>query len=164
MIFVVNDPMLVQSDHLPAKSKRKPDIIKVSLKTFKRWLRLPDNTDFNTCQVLAANREIKIFGKPCWIDVGQFWELKLGRSLSDLVTNGKEKTTFRGEDFSTSKSVPGMFYPNCEHLVERKKLTRLPCPETPWGLNVRHSNGREPMTRKMLERDPRSSLRLLVAR
>ena len=89
VIFVVNDLMIVQSDHLPAKSKRKPDIIKVSLKTFKRWLQLPD---FDTCRLRAATDNIKIFGKPYWIDVGQFWELKLGHTLAYLVT--KEKVKF----------------------------------------------------------------------
>ena len=107
MIFFANDPMIVQSDHLPAKSKRKPDIIKVSLKTFKRWLHLPDNTDFDTCRLRAAAGSIKIFGTPYWIDVEQFWELKFGRTLADLVT--KKKVKFHREACSTKGSVPSMF-------------------------------------------------------
>jgi hypothetical protein len=117
VIFVVNDPMIVQSDHLPAKSKRKPDIIKVSLKTFKRWLQLPDNTDFNTCRSRAGTGKIKISGKPYWIDVGQFWELKLGCTLADLVTN--EKVKFHREACSTKGSIPSMFVRIHEPLVDR---------------------------------------------
>ena len=83
VIFVVNNPMIVLSDHLPAKSKRKPDI---TLQTFKRWLKLSDDTDFNACRLIVANGEIKIFGKPYWTDVGQ---LKLGCVLADLVTKNE---------------------------------------------------------------------------
>ena len=34
VIFVVNDPIFLVSDHLPFPAKRKPDIILVSLETF----------------------------------------------------------------------------------------------------------------------------------
>jgi len=107
VIFVVNNPMIVQSDHLPAKSKRKPDIIKVSLQTFKRWLKLSDGTDFNACRLIIANGKIKIFGKPYWTDVGQ---LKLGCVLADLVT--KTKVPFLREASSTRKTFPDMFRPD----------------------------------------------------
>jgi hypothetical protein len=59
VIFVVNDPMIVESDHLPAKSKRKPDIIKVSLKTFKLWLQLTDSTTFDQCREIIAKGKLK---------------------------------------------------------------------------------------------------------
>jgi hypothetical protein len=101
--------MIVQSEHLPAKSKRKPDIIKVSLKTFRRWLKLPDDTDFDACRS-RANGKIKISGKPYWTDVAQFWELKLGRIPEELAT--KVKMKFSRDVCSTNEAVPGMFRPD----------------------------------------------------
>lgn len=109
VIFIVNDPMIVESDDLPAKSKRKPDIIKVSLKTFKLWFQLSDDTTFDQCREKIAKGKLIISGKPYWMDVAQFWELKFGHVLKDVKCMLKKQVS---KEFSTGATVPGKYHPD----------------------------------------------------
>jgi hypothetical protein len=68
-----------QSDHWPAKSKRQPDMIQVSLKTFKLWFHLTENTTFDQCRAFIAKHKHKIFlERHTGWTIAQFWELKFG--------------------------------------------------------------------------------------
>lgn len=102
VIFVVNDPVIIHSPYLENAPKRKPDIILVTLDTFKQWYSLGDVT-FDRCRRMAAHpQELSAAVPRTWSDVIQFWELKaedVEPSAVDILQqysdNGITKSTIR---------------------------------------------------------------------
>jgi len=81
VIFVVNDPVIIQSPLLENAPKKKPDIILVTLPTFQRWYKF--NGGFEQCMALA--KVLDPNESRSWDDVIQFWELKAQEARPDVV-------------------------------------------------------------------------------
>lgn len=109
VIFVVNDPAIVYSPELEHSSKRKPDIILISLATFRKWYGFT-NATFTQCRTLNT-KELGEDVIRTWSDVIQFWELKLQDSTAvlDLL---KGYTDEGMSKFTRSLSTSGQYYPS----------------------------------------------------
>ena len=128
VIFIVNDPMFVESSHLPSSvTKRKPDIVLTTLKSCKRWLNIEGSATFQQCKERVAKKcegDVKAKGKQAdvkdkrkakvkqsedtqkekrdWAPVWQFLELKMHKKLK-----GRQavfKTTFNIGSLTTPPS------------------------------------------------------------
>ena len=109
VIFVVNDPMIIQSDYLENAPKRKPDIILVALATFKRWYNF--NGDFRACMALADALDTDV--PRTWSDVIQFWELKAQEARPDAAGILK---SFNSNGMTTSQESQGQHYSHLWNL------------------------------------------------
>jgi hypothetical protein len=114
-IFVVNDPTIIESVYLGTTTKRKPDIILLSLAKFRTLCGFPENANFLDCCVEASGRhkdkkedkkEDKK-AKPTWLDVIQFWELKAA-AIEPQIANILISYNADG----TTKYSPGQYYSN----------------------------------------------------
>lgn len=80
VIFLVNDTATIIGPDLP--TKRKPDIILVSLPTLRSWLGdTCDHYNFNDCVSHLSKKPIPKHVKRSWIEIIQFWELKATMAL-----------------------------------------------------------------------------------
>lgn len=112
VIFVVNDPVIIQAPYLENAPKRKPDIILVKLDTFKRWYGLGNGCEtFDYCRKMAAcHQELSASVPRTWSDVIQFWELKAEKVEPVAVDLLKEYTDEGMTKSTTSPSVSGQYY------------------------------------------------------
>ena len=109
MIFVVNDPVVVEVPGL--STKRKPNIILISLKTLKSWLgETCEHYNFQDCVTHLAKNSIPEATRS-WLDVIQFWELKATPALparekeintvqyskQDIISAGRTTSDLSGE-------------------------------------------------------------------
>lgn len=63
VMFIVNDPMFVESNHLPAYvRKRNPDIVSVTLEFCKKWLDVKEPGTFQQCKLTVAEEEEEVEG------------------------------------------------------------------------------------------------------
>jgi hypothetical protein len=59
-IFIRNDPMFVESIHLPdSVTKRKPDVVLVELESGKKWLGVEESGTFQQCRETAGKAKTK---------------------------------------------------------------------------------------------------------
>ena len=59
-IFIRNDPILVESMHLPdCVTKRRPDIVSVELESAKKWLDIEESGTFERCREAASEAKTK---------------------------------------------------------------------------------------------------------
>jgi len=107
MVFIRNDPMFVESIHLPDfVTKRKPDVVLVEIESGKKWLGVEASGTFQQCKEEAGKVKTKGKGKKkgkgmptavgkgkagvkqkekCgWMPIAQFWEFKMLKKLKDL--------------------------------------------------------------------------------
>jgi hypothetical protein len=63
-IFIRNDPMYVESIHLPdSVTKRKPDVVLVELESGKKWLGVEESGTFQQCREAAGEAKTKAKAK-----------------------------------------------------------------------------------------------------
>jgi len=93
-MFIRNDPMFVESTHLPTYvTKTKPDVILAELECCKKWLGVESAT-FKRCAEIAGEsqgKRKKRKGKArnqeekCgWTPIVQFWEFRMLKRLKGL--------------------------------------------------------------------------------
>jgi hypothetical protein len=59
-IFIRNDPVFVESIHLPdSVTKRKPDVVLVELESGKKWLGVEESGTFQQCREAAGEAKTK---------------------------------------------------------------------------------------------------------
>ena len=64
MVFMRNDPMFVESIHLPdSVTKRKPDVVLVEIESGKKWLGVEASGTFQQCREEAGEVKSKEEGK-----------------------------------------------------------------------------------------------------
>jgi len=103
-MFIRNDPMFVESTHLPTYvTKRKPDVILAELECCKKWLGVEESATFKRCAEIAVEsqgkgKKRKGKGKKrkgkgnarnqeekCgWTPIVQFWEFRMLKRLKGL--------------------------------------------------------------------------------
>jgi len=99
IIFAINDPVVIESKHLEASTKRKPDLICLLAKRFRLLHEDCENYGFDDCVVIASRQEatksnFKEVTKTTWGDILQSWELEAKGKI-----NLEIRTDFRAEDF-----------------------------------------------------------------
>jgi hypothetical protein len=137
MSLVVNDPRLVESNHLPPKSKSKPYIYYQSFKQMGQ-VGLPNNATFEQCQGRYLENGT---GR----DVGQFWK--------DPIHFSKERVEF-------AKLLQLSVVLDLWTLVDSK------CPSTALPVLQWVAKGSQSASQRVssLKRSPMDTLELLVAR
>ena len=99
IIFAINYPMVIETKHLDASTKRKPDLICLLAKRFRLSYKDCEGYPFDAC-VLIASRERdtksknKEVTKTTWGDILQSWELEAKGKI-----NLEIPTDFKAEDF-----------------------------------------------------------------
>jgi len=99
IIFAINDPVVIESKHLDASTKRKPDLICLLAKRFRRLHEDCEHDPFHACVLIASKQkatkpDIKEVSKMNWGDILQSWELEAKRKI-----NLEIRTDFKAEDF-----------------------------------------------------------------
>ena len=99
VIFAINNPVVIETKHLDASTKRKPDLICLLAKTFRRLHEDCEDHPFDACVSIAGKpratkSNIKEVTKTTWGDILQSWELEVkGKINSEICTD------FKAEDF-----------------------------------------------------------------
>jgi hypothetical protein len=106
IIFAINDPVVIESKHLDASTKRKPDLICLLAKRFRLLHEDCEHYSFHACVLIASKQkatksDIKEVTKTTWGDILQSWELEAKRKI-DLEI----RTDFKAEDFSGMEILP----------------------------------------------------------
>jgi len=96
-MFIHNDPMFVESTHLPTYvTKTKPDVILAELECCKKWLGVEESATFKRCAEVAGESQGKGKGKKrrektrnpeekcSWTPIVQFWEFRMLKRLKGL--------------------------------------------------------------------------------
>jgi len=98
IIFAINDPVVIQSTHLPESTKRKPDFICLLAQRFRLLHEDCENHDFNDCVTIASkgnDPKSKVKKAACnWGDILQPWELEAKENIKLEI-----RTDFKAEEF-----------------------------------------------------------------
>ena len=99
IIFAINDPVVIESKHLEASTKRKPDLICLLAKRFRLLHEDCEHYGFDDCVLIASKQEstksnFKKDTKTTWGDVLQSWELEAKGKI-----NLEIRTDFKAGDF-----------------------------------------------------------------
>ncbi|KAM6495139.1 hypothetical protein JOM56_009762 [Amanita muscaria] len=106
IIFAINDPVVIESKHLDASTKRKPDLICLLAKRFRLLHEDCEHYSFHDCVLIASKQkatksDIKEVTKMTWGDILQSWELEAKRKI-DLEIH----TDFKAENFLGMEILP----------------------------------------------------------
>jgi hypothetical protein len=101
VIFAINDPVVIESKHLPVdlSTKRKPDLICLLAKRFRLLHEDCEHDPFDALVLIASKQNttksnIKEVTKTTWGDILQSWELEAKGKI-----NSEIRTDFKAEDF-----------------------------------------------------------------
>ena len=99
IIFAINDPVVIESKHLDASTKRKPDLICLLAKRFRLLHEDCEGHLFDACVLIAGKQNatksnVNEIRKTTWGDILQSWELEAKGKI-----NLKICTEFKAEDF-----------------------------------------------------------------
>jgi len=97
MVFMRNDPIFVESDHLPdSVTKRKPDVVLVEIESGKKWLGVEASGTFQQCREEAGKEgkgKAKERGKPkgqATAEVGKAKaKAEVGKGEAEVKQKGK---------------------------------------------------------------------------
>ena len=131
MVFMRNDPMFVESIHLPdSVTKRKPDVVSVEIESGKKWLGVEASGTFQQCreeagavkskgkgkataEVGKGEAEVKQKEKRGWMPIAQFWELKMRKRLKNLSTRLRSSFDMNSLAPSASGAPTGESFITC---------------------------------------------------
>lgn len=127
IIFVINDPVVIESTHLDKSTKRKPDLICLLAKKFRSLQEDCQDYDFLACVCAAlkpkepkpktSNREAKV----TWGDILHSWELKSnGVIKSKIREDFGAKEILDREEQETSTPSGGIYEPPAASISRGK--------------------------------------------
>ena len=98
IIFAINDPVVIETKHLDASTKRKPDLVCLLAKRFRLLHEDCEDHPFHACVLIAGKPKttksnIKEVGKTTWGDILQSWELEAKGKINLAI-----RTDFKAED------------------------------------------------------------------